>query len=86
VSKGEGSPGSCEAEGEGGEGFYIGRRTDLLVISGGRKRLYDVAGVVEDPLTCRTSVIAGKMYLPSASPPSQQHLLLYRSSSQICHD
>jgi len=36
---GEGSPGSREAEGEGGEGFYIarnGRRPDLLVIWGGR--------------------------------------------------
>jgi hypothetical protein len=34
---GEGSPGSREAEGEGGEGFYIaqtGRRPDLLVIGG----------------------------------------------------
>jgi hypothetical protein len=35
---GDGSPGSREAEGEGGEGFYIaqsGRRPDLLVIWGG---------------------------------------------------
>jgi hypothetical protein len=35
---GDGSPGSREAEGEGGEGFYIaqsGRRPDLLVICGG---------------------------------------------------
>ena len=34
---GDGSPGSREAEGEGGEGFYIaqsGRRPDLLVIWG----------------------------------------------------
>jgi hypothetical protein len=39
VSDGERSPGSREAEGEGGEGFYIaqnGRRADLLVISGGQ--------------------------------------------------
>jgi hypothetical protein len=27
---GDGSPGSCDAEGEGGEGFYIGRCADLL--------------------------------------------------------
>jgi hypothetical protein len=27
----DGSPGSREAEGEGDEGFYIGRRPDLLV-------------------------------------------------------
>jgi hypothetical protein len=35
---GDGSPGSREAEGEGGEGFYItqsGRSPDLLVIKGG---------------------------------------------------
>jgi hypothetical protein len=32
---GDGSPGSREAEGEGGEGFYIGRCPDLLVIAGG---------------------------------------------------
>jgi hypothetical protein len=35
---GDGSPGSREAEGEGGEGFYIaqsGRSPDLLVIFGG---------------------------------------------------
>jgi hypothetical protein len=35
---GDGSPGSREAEGEGGEGFYIaqsGRCPDLLVIWGG---------------------------------------------------
>jgi hypothetical protein len=35
---GDGSPGSREAEGEGGEGFYIaqsGRSPDLLVIWGG---------------------------------------------------
>ena len=35
---GDGSPGSREAEGEGGEGFYItrgGSKFDLLVISGG---------------------------------------------------
>ena len=35
---GDGSPGSREAEGEGGEGFYIaqsGRSPDLLVILGG---------------------------------------------------
>jgi hypothetical protein len=35
---GDGSPGSREAEGEGGEGFYIaqsGRCPDLLVIRGG---------------------------------------------------
>ena len=35
---GDGSPGSREAEGEGGEGFYIaqsGRSLDLLVIGGG---------------------------------------------------
>ena len=35
---GDGSPGSREAEGEGGEGFYIaqsGRCPDLLVIFGG---------------------------------------------------
>jgi hypothetical protein len=35
---GDGSPGSREAEGEGGEGFYIaqsGRCPDLLVILGG---------------------------------------------------
>jgi hypothetical protein len=34
---GDGSPGSREAEGEGGEGFYIaqsGRSPDLLVIGG----------------------------------------------------
>ena len=34
MSMDEGSPGSREAEGEGGEGFYIaprGRRPDLLV-------------------------------------------------------
>jgi hypothetical protein len=33
----EGSPGLREAEGEGGEGFYLarsGRRPDLLVIRG----------------------------------------------------
>jgi hypothetical protein len=38
VSEGDGSPGSREAEGEGGEGFYIaqsGRCPDLLVILGG---------------------------------------------------
>jgi hypothetical protein len=35
VRAGDGSPGSREAEGEGGEGFYIGRRPDLLVIWGG---------------------------------------------------
>jgi hypothetical protein len=35
VSMGDGSPGSREAEGEGGEGFYIGRCPDLLVILGG---------------------------------------------------
>ena len=34
---GDGSPGSREAEGEGGEGFYIGRCPDLLVIGGGKK-------------------------------------------------
>jgi hypothetical protein len=36
---GERSPGSREAEGEGGEDFYIaqsGRCTDLLVIGGGQ--------------------------------------------------
>ena len=35
---GEGSPGSREEEGEGGEGFYIaqtGRRADLLASPGG---------------------------------------------------
>jgi hypothetical protein len=35
---GDGSPGSREAEGEGGEGFYIaqsGRCSDLLVFWGG---------------------------------------------------
>ena len=35
---GDGSPGSREAEGEGGEGFYVaqsGRSPDLLVIWGG---------------------------------------------------
>jgi hypothetical protein len=35
---GDGSPGSREAEGEGGEDFYIaqsGSKFDLLVISGG---------------------------------------------------
>jgi hypothetical protein len=31
---GECSPNSREAEGKGGEGFYIGRRPDLLVIWG----------------------------------------------------
>jgi hypothetical protein len=38
VSEGDGSPGSREAEGEGGEGFYVaqsGRSPDLLVIWGG---------------------------------------------------
>jgi hypothetical protein len=38
VRAGDGSPGSREAEGEGGEGFYIarsGRRPDLLVLLGG---------------------------------------------------
>jgi hypothetical protein len=41
----DGSPGSREAEGEGGEGFYIaqsGRSPDLLVIGGeGKKFLMD---------------------------------------------
>jgi hypothetical protein len=43
VRVGDGSPGSREAEGEGGEGFYIaqsGRSPDLLVIWGGGKSLY----------------------------------------------
>jgi len=38
---GAGSPGSREATGEGGEGFYIsrsGRRADLLASRGGRTR------------------------------------------------
>ena len=37
---GDGSPGLREAEGEGGEGFYIaqsGRRADLHVIWGGKE-------------------------------------------------
>jgi hypothetical protein len=33
VTVGDGPPGSREAEGEGGEGFYIERKFDLLVIS-----------------------------------------------------
>ena len=41
---GDSSPGSREAEGEGGEGFYIaqsGRSPDLLVIwGGGGKQLH----------------------------------------------
>jgi hypothetical protein len=39
---GDGSPGSREAEGEGGEGFYIaqtGRRPNLLVSPGGSELL-----------------------------------------------
>jgi hypothetical protein len=51
---GDGSPGSREAEGEGGEGFYIaqsGGCSDLLVIWAGGARLgggwYDVA--LSDP-------------------------------------
>jgi hypothetical protein len=46
---GDGSPGSREAEGEGGEGFYIARsgsKCDLLVIEGGPElggRCFDVA-------------------------------------------
>jgi hypothetical protein len=40
---GDGSPGSREAEGEGGEGFYIAqssRSPDLLVIWGGRGDIF----------------------------------------------
>jgi len=43
---GEGSPGSREAEGEGGEGFYIagsGRRPDLLAIPGLQRHLERIA-------------------------------------------
>ena len=41
---GDDSPGSREAEGEGGEGFYVaqsGRSPDLLVIWGGGRNLGD---------------------------------------------
>jgi hypothetical protein len=41
VSEGDGSPGSRDAEGEGGEGFHIaqsGRCLDLLVIWGRERK------------------------------------------------
>src|SRR5271170_5119388 len=47
---GERSPGSREAEGEGGEGFYVaqsGRCPDLLVIWGGyHAKVWCLAGIV----------------------------------------
>ena len=50
---GDGSPGSREAEGEGGEGFYVaqsGRCPDLLVIQGGGgKRAEESFPVLEPP-------------------------------------
>jgi hypothetical protein len=52
---GDGSPGSREAEGEGGEGFYIaqsGRCPDLLVILGGEMCL---RGGYFSTLYCRST-------------------------------
>jgi hypothetical protein len=63
---GDGSPGSREAEDEGGEGFYIaqsGRCPDLLVILGGGAELggrrFDVA----------LPVLAGEHRAATLTPP-----------------
>jgi len=63
---GDGSPGSREAEGEGGEGFYVaqsGRCPDLLVIGRARQ-----AGRAKSSSMCvkRTDMDGG---VAMASPP-----------------
>ena len=59
---GDGSPDSREAEGEGGEGFYIGRCLDLLVIRGGAKEI-----TAEKALNIRTMIFRFKSDASNAS-------------------
>jgi hypothetical protein len=60
---GDGSPDSREAEGEGGEGFYIGRCLDLLVIwGGGAKEI-----TAEKALNIRTMIFRFKSDASNAS-------------------
>jgi hypothetical protein len=74
---GDGSPGSREAEGEGGEGFYVaqsGRSPDLLVIWGGGERETPIYIAPNVTLAyCYYEIVAGimtKLWGSSTPPPT----------------
>jgi hypothetical protein len=79
---GDGSPGSRDAEGEGGEGFYIaqsGRCPDLLVIKGaelGRRRLDVALAVLAGERRRRRSPLLGEPQVSRGDPLTHAHPLV----------